>query len=66
MYFIMTPSRPALTPRSPLLHENSVVIVEYAQKQAAEVPQSLGPLVRLKDRRYGRTLLAIFGPVDEE
>ena len=47
---------------SPLLHERSVVVVEYPQKLAREIPAGLGPLARVRDRKYGRTLVAVFGP----
>ncbi|PSC76281.1 peptide deformylase [Micractinium conductrix] len=47
---------------SPLLHEESIVIVEYPKKLAALVRPTLGPLHKLRDRRYGRTFLAIYGP----
>ncbi|KAL4425903.1 hypothetical protein ABPG75_009919 [Micractinium tetrahymenae] len=47
---------------SPLVHEESIVIVEYPKKLAALVRPTLGPLEKLRDRRYGRTYLAIYGP----
>lgn len=47
---------------SPLLHEESIVIVEYPKKLASLVRPTLGPLEKLRDRRYGRTYLAIYGP----
>lgn len=45
----------------PCLQE-SIVIVEYPKKLAALVRPTLGPLEKLRDRRYGRTYLAIYGP----
>ncbi len=44
----------------PLLHEDSIVLVEYPRLKAGEVPMRLGPLAKVRDRRYGRTLLAIY------
>jgi len=46
----------------PSLSQESIVIVEYPKKLAALVRQRLGPLEKLRDRRYGRTYLAIYGP----
>ena len=45
-----------------ILHEHSFVIVEYPRLASREMPARLGPLARLRDRKYGRTLLAIYGP----
>ncbi|KAI3438534.1 hypothetical protein D9Q98_000962 [Chlorella vulgaris] len=47
---------------SPLLHEESIVIVEYPKKLASLIRDKLGPLEKLRDRRYGRTYMAIYGP----
>ena len=54
-----SPLLPALP--CPLLQE-SIVIVEYPKKLASLVRERLGPLEKLRDRRYGRTYLAIYGP----
>jgi len=48
--------------RSPLLHAGSFVVVEYPLREVKNVPDTLGPLVKFRDRRYGRTFLAIWGP----
>ena len=53
-----------LLDRSPLLHEGSFLLVEYPRKEADIVPDEVGPLVKFRDRRYGRTFLAIWGPRD--
>jgi 16S rRNA (guanine(966)-N(2))-methyltransferase RsmD len=45
-----------------VLHEHSFVIVEYPRLATKEMPERLGPLARLRDRKYGRTLVAIYGP----
>ncbi|KAG2498476.1 hypothetical protein HYH03_003729 [Edaphochlamys debaryana] len=51
-----------LLQRSPLLHERSIVFVEYPSQLAHQVPGTLGPLVTLRDRRYGRTWIRLYGP----
>ena len=38
------------------------MIVEYPKKLASLVRERMGPLEKLRDRRYGRTYLAIYGP----
>ena len=53
----------ALLNGSPLLHEESVLVVEYPRALAAQIPAEVGPLTRMRDRKYGRTLVAVFGPV---
>lgn len=50
--------------RSPLIHEDTIVVVEYARKERDYIPDELGPLVKIRDRKYGRTYVAIYG--DEE
>lgn len=50
---------------SPLLHRDSVVLVEYPKRCAHQIRARLGPLVKLRDRRYGRTLVALYGPPGE-
>lgn len=50
---------------SPLLHAGSYVLVEYPQSLKSVIPENLGPLNLLRDRKYGRTLLAIYGPPEE-
>lgn len=52
----------AMLDQSPLVHNESYVLVEYPRKEAEVVPNRLGPLVKFRDRRYGRTFLAIWGP----
>ncbi|CAL8465170.1 g4705 [Coccomyxa elongata] len=47
---------------SPLLHPGSVVFVEYPQSVSKIIPDILGPLALLRDRKYGRTNLAVYGP----
>lgn len=38
--------------------------MEYPRKLLHLVRDSLGPLRKLRDRRYGRTFLALYGPAD--
>ncbi|XP_022635908.1 uncharacterized protein LOC106761148 [Vigna radiata var. radiata] len=45
---------------SPLLGENTFIVVEYPLK--TDMLDSCGNLVKITDRRFGRTLLAIYGP----
>ena len=51
---------------SPLLHAESIVIVEYPKKLTHEVKGTIGPLRKLRDRRYGRTFIAVYGPASLE
>ena len=46
---------------SPLLHERSVVIVEYAKQNIKDIRRHVGRLRLLKSRRYGRTYIAVYG-----
>ena len=48
--------------QSPLLHERSWLLVEYAKENAEEIPDALGPLELYVDRRFGRTFIALYGP----
>lgn len=47
---------------SPLLTPASLVVVEYPKAESKSIADQLGPLVKLRDRRYGRTHVAIYGP----
>lgn len=51
---------------SPLLHPGSIVVVEYPQSLKKLIRPRMGPLKRLRDRKYGRTLVAIYGPDDQK
>lgn len=62
---VATPQRPTLPDLARAPHptaQESIVIVEYPKKLAHLVRERLGPLEKLRDRRYGRTYLAIYGP----
>lgn len=45
---------------SPLLSERSVVFVEYPRQLSRQVRDTVGPLHRVRDRKYGRTLVAVY------
>jgi 16S rRNA (guanine(966)-N(2))-methyltransferase RsmD len=45
---------------SGLLHERSVAFVEYPKQLSQHIRPTLGPLVRVRDRCYGRTYIAIY------
>lgn len=47
---------------SPLVHEDTHIIVEYPKELSDEIPDTIGPLIKFRDRRYGRTLMAMYGP----
>ena len=47
---------------SPLLHSRSIVFAEYPKQLRHEVPDTLGPLERVRDRKYGRTFIAVYAP----
>ena len=47
---------------SNVLHPHSVVVVEYPARAAGVMPATLGGLERVRDRRYGRTNVAVYGP----
>ncbi|CAI5472885.1 unnamed protein product [Closterium sp. Yama58-4] len=47
---------------SPLLHQETCMVVEYPIKTRDEILDTCGPLYKIKDRKYGRTNVAIYGP----
>lgn len=49
---------------SPLIHPDSVVVVEYAKRLSHAIRDTIGPLHKLRDKRYGRTFVAVYGPAD--
>lgn len=49
-----------LLAQSPLLHAGSVVMVEYAKQNKEDIADALGPLHLVKDRKYGRTYMAVY------
>jgi 16S rRNA (guanine(966)-N(2))-methyltransferase RsmD len=49
-----------LLEESPLLGDHTVALVEYPKQLAHEVRGTLGRLRRVRDRKYGRTYLALY------
>ena len=47
---------------SPLVHDDSLVVVEYPKLLRNKMRETLGPLHRIRDKRYGRTFVAVYGP----
>ncbi|KAL2634036.1 hypothetical protein R1flu_005515 [Riccia fluitans] len=47
---------------SPLITESTFMVVEYPIKSRHEIPENCGKLFKIRDRRYGRTFVAIYGP----
>lgn len=47
---------------SPLVKDTTIIIVEYPKQLSHLVRDEVGPLVKIRDRKYGRTILAIYGP----
>lgn len=45
---------------SPLVGEQTVVIVEYARKVSDVIRNQIGPLHKVRDKKYGRTLVAVY------
>ncbi len=45
---------------SPLVGEESVVVVEYPREMEEGLPEQVGGFRKVRDRRYGRTRLAIY------
>ena len=47
--------------RSPLVADHTVILVEYARSQKPEITPAIGNrLRRVRDRRYGRTYVALY------
>ena len=45
---------------SPLVNDKTVVVVEYARKVQDVVRDTIGPLSKVRDKRYGRTWVAVY------
>ena len=45
---------------SPLLHDKSVIFVEYPQSAKRTIPGQIRTLPLVRDRKYGRTQLAVY------
>jgi len=57
------PELMGLLDQSPLIGPETIVIVEYARREKSQIPDDLGPLVKIRDRKYGRTFVAMYGPL---
>ncbi|KAI8107913.1 hypothetical protein M9435_002940 [Picochlorum sp. BPE23] len=49
---------------SNLIGEDTIVLVEYPQRVKKHIIDTLGPLSKVRDRKYGRTLLALYAKVE--
>lgn len=54
----------SLLDKGGLLHERSILFVEYPSQLSREIPQTVGPLVQVRNRVYGRTWIVVYGPPD--
>lgn len=45
---------------SPLVHPGTILFVEYPKQLSHQIVDSIGPLQRVRDRRYGRTWVALY------
>ena len=60
-YKVSYPELLAQLDQSPLIADHTVVLVEYARSQKPEMTAAIGKrLRRVRDRRYGRTYVAIY------
>lgn len=48
---------------SPLVHSETVLVIEYPKKAKDQMREMCGPLIKFRDRKYGRTRVAIYGPL---
>ena len=49
---------------SPLVHPGTILFVEYPKQLSHQVVDRIGPLQRVRDRRYGRTWVALYAAAD--
>lgn len=49
---------------SPLVGKQTVVIVEYARRVSDAIRDTIGPLQKIRDKKYGRTLVAVYAAED--
>ena len=45
---------------SPLVSDETVIVVEYARKVSDVIRDTIGPLTKVRDKRYGRTFVAVY------
>lgn len=50
---------------SSLAKPTSIILVEYPKRLAEEIPDTLCGLEKVRDRKYGRTFLALYAPAEE-
>ena len=50
--------------RSKLLHPGSILFVEYPKQLTAEIPETVSGLVQVRNRKYGRTHIVVYGAPD--
>ena len=50
----------ALLEASNLIGDETIVLVEYPLRVKEHILDTLGPLTKLRDRKYGRTWLALY------
>jgi 16S rRNA (guanine(966)-N(2))-methyltransferase RsmD len=60
-----------LLSRSPLVHSKTYILVEYPKQLKEEIPDQIttvlgGVLPKFRDRSYGRTWLAVYGPTESD
>ena len=73
-YISVTPPYEAVTysellrqvEESTLISDRTWVIVEYPKAERDAIKETLGPLVLRRDRKYGRTFIAMYGPEDDD
>jgi 16S rRNA G966 N2-methylase RsmD len=49
---------------SPVIGESTIVMIEYSKQNRQDIRETIGPLSLVKDRKYGRTLMAIYANTD--
>eukprot|EP00798_Chlamydomonas_sp_ICE-L_P023723 gene23723-9275_t len=50
--------------KSALIHPGTIMFVEYPKQLSNEIPKTVGPLVQVRDRKYGRTRVVVYGPAE--
>lgn len=50
---------------SPVIGESSIVMIEYSKQNRQDIRETIGPLSLVKDRKYGRTLMAIYANINQ-
>jgi 16S rRNA G966 N2-methylase RsmD len=50
--------------RSKLLHAGSILFVEYPKQLTSEIPDTVAGLVQVRNRKYGRTHIVVYGAPD--